>query len=595
LETLNAHPLRAQDGALPACVSAITIVRTTQDNIRVENMAAPFGDTPPGLTSNIQNIAAVLMRKGGLKVPRYQRPYTWTEREVRELIEDLRRAYARKAPFYFIGQIVLVKNAQGKLEISDGQQRLATLSMLIAYVRDRLPGRAKQYQQLLMDGDTPRLALRDEDANFFRGYVQEPGKMYELAHHPEIGIDSRDLLAAAAETIESEMRGTPDRDLDSFFSFVAQRCTLNVVDAAERGCAQTVFNTLNKRGSPLSSADIIKSDLLENAGLSDAKANDAARKWEQVEDMFERENFAKLLYMMPFLLTGEQLTSPDDLRAFRAAVQNSGGVEKFLFQQLPRYAHALRAIFNESIDVGSASVDVNRRVHMMKQVEAWDWAPALIAFLAEHSGEHERARRFVQALDRFTFACELSVVDNRLQEARYARAMKHCGDDRQLYGPKGALELTEVEHLRFIAMLNKSRKRDRQRRLLLIRLEAALPGGHLLSMTDDATVEHILPRGGGAWWNERFPDSEMRSKAANLIGNLTLVTYDQNKTADTRPYSEKRKIFFETKSAPVYALTKDMAPAQDWTLDAIEARQERLVHLLCEDWGLTRDAAPQAA
>ena len=45
-------------------------------------MAAPFGDAPQGLTSQILNIANVLTRKGGLKVPRYQRPYTWSGREV---------------------------------------------------------------------------------------------------------------------------------------------------------------------------------------------------------------------------------------------------------------------------------------------------------------------------------------------------------------------------------------------------------------------------------------------------------------------------------------------------------------------------------
>jgi hypothetical protein len=536
------------------------------------------------------------MRKGGLKVPRYQRPYTWTEREVRELIEDLRRAYARKAPFYFIGQIVLVKNAQGKYEISDGQQRLATLSMLIGYVRDRLPGRAKQYQQLLMDGDTPRLTLREEDASFFWGYVQEPGKMTQLARHPEIGIDSKDLMAAAADTIESELRGTDDRDLDNFFSFVARCCTLNVVDAAERGCAQTVFNTLNKRGSPLSGADIIKSDLLENSGLPDTKATAAARKWEQVEDMFERENFAKLLYMMPFLLTGEQLTSPEDLRSFRQAVERSGGVEKFLFEQLPRYAQALRAIFSCSIDVGPASEDVNRRVHMMKQVEAWDWAPALIAFLAEHSAEHERARRFVQALDRFAFACELSVIDNRQQDARYSRAMKGCADDRLLYGPKGALELNEGEQMRFIATLNKSRKRDRLRRLLLMRLEASLPGGHLLTMTDDATVEHILPRAGGGEWNTLFSDPAMRTDAANLLGNLTLVTYDQNKDADNKGFADKSNVYFKFRgNPPVHALTKDIANVPAWTLDEIEARQERLVRRICADWGLLSEAAYEPA
>ena len=109
-------------------------------------------------------------------------------------------------------------------------------------------------------------------------------------------------------------------------------------------------------------------------------------------------------------------------------------------------------------------------------------------------------------------------------------------------------------------------------------------------MTDDVTVEHMLPKGGGAWWNERFPDAVLRNEAANLLGNLTLITHDQNKIADTKPYAEKRKVFFNTPGAPIYALTKDIAAIEDWTYDAIEERHERLVRLLCADWGLVRDS-----
>jgi uncharacterized protein with ParB-like and HNH nuclease domain len=58
-----------------------------------------FGETPGGLQSSIMNLATVLTRKAGLKVPRYQRPYTWAEREVRQLIQDLWRAFQRDATF----------------------------------------------------------------------------------------------------------------------------------------------------------------------------------------------------------------------------------------------------------------------------------------------------------------------------------------------------------------------------------------------------------------------------------------------------------------------------------------------------------------
>jgi hypothetical protein len=174
--------------------------------------------------------------------------------------------------------------------------------------------------------------------------------------------------------------------------------------------------------------------------------------------------------------------------------------------------------------------------------------------------------------------------------------MKGVGDDKLLYGPRGALELTEGEHMRFIDTMNRSRKRDRQRRLLLMRLEAAMPGGHLLEMTDDVTVEHVLPKSGGGWWNERFPDSGMRNEAANLLGNLVLITYAQNSFADNKPYAEKRKIFFNTPNAPICALTRDIVGIEEWSLPAIEERHERLVRILSEDWGLVRGGgASQAA
>ncbi len=561
-------------------------------------MANAFGETPHGLASQISNLASVLTRKGGLKVPRYQRPYTWSEREVRELITDLWSAFKRNprpAPFYFIGQIVLVKNAKGNHEISDGQQRLATLTMLIAYVRDRLPHRAKHYQQLIMDADRPRLSLREDDSGFFLGFVQEPGRMADMAKHVETGVESKDLLSEAAKTIDSELQGTSDADLDAFFSYVASNCILNVVDASARGCAQTVFNTLNKRGSPLSGADIIKSELIENSGLDSAKADAAARKWEQIEAMFERDDFAHLLYMMPSLLTGETVRSPDDLDQFLGAIKRAGGVQIFLFEKLPRYADALRAIFSDSIDAGKASVDVNRRVHMMKQVQDWDWAPTLIAFLAEHGGDHRRVQPFVQALDRLVFGAELAAVDGRQLGSRYKRIMQAMGDDRKLYGPQGVFELTSYEHGRFIETLNRARKRDRSRRLLMMRIEAAMPNGHRLSMTDDVTVEHVLPKAGSTWWNQLFPDQKLRTEASNLLGNLTLVTHDQNKRADNKSYAEKREVIFNTPGAPVHALTKDMEPVAEWTLAAIEDRQERLIRILCEDLGLIRRAGSQAA
>jgi hypothetical protein len=115
-----------------------------------------------------------------------------------------------------------------------------------------------------------------------------------------------------------------------------------------------------------------------------------------------------------------------------------------------------------------------------------------------------------------------------------------------------------------------------------------MPSGHQLTMTDDVTVEHVLPKGGSSWWNERFPDPALRQELANLLGNLVLVTYEQNKDADNKPYPKKRQVFFDGSNAPIHMVTRDLAPIEEWTQQAIEDRHERLVRILCEDWGLVR-------
>ena len=560
-------------------------------------MASAYGDTPIGLISQILNLGAILTRRAILKVPRYQRPYTWTEKEVRRLIQDLWRAFQRKATFYFIGQIVLVKSNEGKLEVSDGQQRLATLTMIIAYVRDRLPNRARHYQGLIMLGDQPRFLLRDDDVPFYRTYVQEPGQMKDMANLPDTGVDSRELMCIAARIIDEELGDVQDRELDAFMSFVARCATFNVVDADERGCAATVYNTLNDTGLEMSAADNFKCDLLENSGLPAAEASAAAQKWEELEDRLGREKFGVLLNSMPFILTGAHLVSPGDLGEFRAAIDRTGGVRAFLFDRLPRYCAALNDILNEDVQCGGASADINRRIKMMKQADRnsrWAWAPAAIAFLAEHSSQPERARRFFQALDRFTFACEFSAIDNRRQETRLKRAMQSVGDDKALYGENGALELTPAEHRKFIDRLNWPGRYARPRRLLMLRLEAAMPGGSVLDIGFDAGVEHVLPLKGGSYWTERFPDPILRAELANLLGNLVLLTRDQNERCGNKDFPAKRKIYYEP-GAIVHAVTKDIAAIQEWTLEVIDSRQERLVRILCEDWDLVKGAGAPIA
>ena len=118
-------------------------------------------------------------------IPAYQRPYAWTEEETGTLFEDLYEFYQSEPAdeSYFLGSIVLIKEEDMPLsEVIDGQQRLTTLTMLLAVLTSRLSGDDwDDFRKYLIEPGRaslgiptkPRLCLRPRDNDFFRTYVQE--------------------------------------------------------------------------------------------------------------------------------------------------------------------------------------------------------------------------------------------------------------------------------------------------------------------------------------------------------------------------------------------------------------------------------------
>lgn len=126
-----------------------------------------------------KGIASVLAQNR-LVVPLNQREYSWEEDHVRELFQDFSHALATKQGAYFLGTLVFTKGANDYPEVSDGQQRLATTTILLAAVRDYFQAQkdhkraqhiADKYlatTDLKTTETVPRLRLNVDDHEFFR-------------------------------------------------------------------------------------------------------------------------------------------------------------------------------------------------------------------------------------------------------------------------------------------------------------------------------------------------------------------------------------------------------------------------------------------
>src|SRR3954453_19740147 len=83
-----------------------------------------------------------LLKDRLLGVPIYQRSYSWQKDQISDYWSDLRSAFAKADPEYFLGTVVLTSEGLvGRHAIIDGQQRIATTAILLAAIRDEYKAR----------------------------------------------------------------------------------------------------------------------------------------------------------------------------------------------------------------------------------------------------------------------------------------------------------------------------------------------------------------------------------------------------------------------------------------------------------------------
>ena len=133
-------------------------------------------------------------------IPPYQRPYAWTTDQAGELLDDILYAMrgiedkngVNAAPPYFLGSVVIVKESAGeaRAEIVDGQQRITTLTILFCALRElaATPADVQELHTFVQENSNKfsgitgdfRLVVRERDMEFFRGKIQEKGRLREL-------------------------------------------------------------------------------------------------------------------------------------------------------------------------------------------------------------------------------------------------------------------------------------------------------------------------------------------------------------------------------------------------------------------------------
>ena len=541
-------------------------------------------------------------------IPIYQRTYSWTERECRQLWADIIRTGSDdKLSAHFVGSIVYIEKGLSNLTslepmlVIDGQQRLTTLTILLAALANALD-KLDEGQREPVEGFSPRKVR-----NYYLVNPEEDGERhYKLLLTQTDKASLIALVGGGAQPAVPSVRVTENfalfesliasckGDLTALCRGLAKLVVVDIALNRDQDNPQLIFESMNSTGRELSQADLIRNFIL--MGIEPKLQTRLYEEyWRPMEVEFGQEGYGSHFdaFMRHYLTvkTGEIPRQDEVYAAFKQHAKSSAdmgaGVEVWVkdIREFARYfcAMALGAETDPELKL------VFQDLRELKVDVAY---PFLLELYADYSSgilskaDFASAVRLVEA---YVFRRAICAIPTNSLNKTFATFGKALKKDRYLESIMAQL-LVLPSYRRFPS--DDEFRRDLQERDLynfrsrsywLRRLENH--GRKERVPVDEYTIEHILPQNENlspAWKEALGPDwQHVQERWLHTLGNLTLTGY--NSEYSDRPFSDKRDMPGGFKESPL-RVNQGLGQLDVWNESAIKARAEKLAATAIEVW-----------
>lgn len=547
-------------------------------------------------------------------IPIYQRTYSWSEKECRQLWDDILRTGGNdKLSAHFVGSIVYIEKglsnltSQEPMLVIDGQQRMTTLTLLLAALANALD-KLDESKREPVDGFSPR-----KIRNYYLLNPEEEGDRHFKLLLSQTDKDS--LIAIAGGGAQPQVPSLRITQNFSLFESLIAGCGDNlaelckglaklvVVDIAlNRGQdnPQLIFESMNSTGRELSQADLIRNFIL--MGLeTQLQTRLYDQYWRPMELEFGQEAYGTHFdAFMRHYLTVKTGNIPrqdevyDEFKTHaRSPAMAEAGVEMLVkdIRDFSRYFCAM-ALGAET------DAELKLAFHDLRELKVDVAYPFLLELYRDYATgtlpktDLVTAVRWVEA---YVFRRAICAIPTNSMNKTFSTFTKSLKKDRYLESIKGHF-ITLPSYRRFPGdeeFRRELQTRDlynfRSRSYWLRRFENH--GRKERVSVDEYTIEHILPQNENlstAWKASLGSDwKRVQQTYLHTLGNLTLTGY--NSEYSDRPFVDKRDMKGGFKESPL-KVNAGLGQLEQWNEETIKKRAERLSGLAVEVW-----VAPEGA
>ena len=566
------------------------------------------------------NLLKFLKKSSQFLIPIYQRNYSWTPEQCKQLWNDLLRAGRdTKIKGHFIGSIVYVERGLSSvmspeaLLVIDGQQRLTTSTLMVAALANHFES---QDITEILDTFSARklrnyylLNPDEEGERHFKLILSETDKETLLAilQAKPIPVESSKRISENYALFQELIIKHKD-ELEAICQGLAKLLIVDVSLDRSQDNPQLVFESMNSTGLELSQADLIRNFIL--MGLEPALQTDLYKTyWRPLEKGFGQDAYATHFdaFMRHYLITktGEIPNVREVYVAFKNYALGLTEDTRALVADIHAYATYYWAMALNA----ESDPSLRQAFHDLRELKVDVAYPFLLDVYHDYK-QHRltcaELNEIVRMVEGYVFRRAICAIPTNSMNKTFAGLSRTLKKDRYLESVQAAFVLLP-SYRRFPddeEFQRKLKERDlykfRSRSYWLRRLENH--GRRERVMVEDYTIEHIMPQNDALsieWQTELGPDWERIQKTwLHTLGNLTLTAY--NSQYSDRPFAYKRSLVSNTDGEPVGFATSPLRLNQltfkidgqphslgnvlSWTESAIKARADRLAQEAAKVW-----------
>lgn len=544
-----------------------------------------------------------------IEVPQYQRAYSWADEQVEDLFKDLSDAIRERNAEYFLGTVVLTTNKDGPHAVIDGQQRLATTSILICAIRNYFYsiGDAERGDTLHSEflarkdrrdlSEIPHLKLMPGDNAFYErailakpaaGPKAEDGRRVPRALPPsQARLDSALKIATKYVRQLVDQTNEPTKVLMDWIDFLEKKGKVIVVEVNDEAAAYTIFEVLNDRGLDLSVADLLKNYLFR---MAEERVAETQQNWTSMAGRLESSGaeekelrtFIRHVWSSEYGLTREK----DLYDAIRKRVDSKQRAVAFA-DGLNKAAPIYLALDNPSDELWKQyGSHVRESVEAFQILKAIQIRPLVLAILRHF--EVAEVRKALPMLVcwtvRFMITGKLGSGPLELGYSDRAKDVSagNIKTAKQLYEASKGFLVADADFELAFATARVSQHYLARFYLRVLEKQNGAKGDSELVVNpneDAVNLEHIMPQTRDPHWTASVT-VEQHEAFLKRLGNLALLDKALNGQSGNLSFADKIPAFRGSK----IALTSQVATHPIWTPIEINMRQKLLAGLAVKAW-----------